>query len=162
MKLSEIKLPPIRDKLSEASYERLKRNLVALMLGQRLEVFQSESSVDGPWEAIKDVDAKLSKRRKDYKPNTKSGQRMKEKDKILHDTGVLRNSFSASSGKGDEYLKQSVEGDEVSIETTVEYAAIQNFGSDKKNHPPRPFDQFNDDHLEEINDLFKVHLNEQN
>ena len=158
--VSKLSLPEIKDKLSGPDYARLKWNLVALLLSQRLEVFESESSVDGPWEPIKDVDAKLGRRRKDYKRDSKSGQRMRDKDKILHDSGVLRNSFSSSSGGGNEYLRRQVEGDEVGIETTVEYAAVQNFGSKKKNHPARPFDEFTDDHLEEINELMQDHLNE--
>ena len=149
----------VQGKFSGSSYEEFKYSLIALMLSQRLQTF--EDGVDGSgnaWESVSHFDA-------DHKP--------------LMDTGVLRNSFTSAGGQGSEYKEEIIGADEVALRTNVEYAAIHNEGG-TINHPgtsngfgkgividpytieikARPFDQFSEENLQEIEELTAGYLSE--
>jgi phage gpG-like protein len=161
---TKLTFPEIKDKLSGPEYEVLKADIATLMMGQRLETFEAQASVDGPWAPLKDVDGKLKTVRKDYAKEleemrsgkrdsfSKRAEKMRAKDKILVRTGILRASFTGS-GTGIE-----IQEDEITIFTNVEYAAPLNFGAPKKNIPARPFDQFTEQNEKEIAEMLQGYL----
>lgn len=159
-----LEFPEIKDKMSGFDYAIMKANVASLMMGQRLDTFEAQASPDGPWEPIKDVDTKLKTVRKDYAKEldemksgartklSKKSQNMKDKDKILIKTGILRASFTGN-GTGVE-----ISEDEIAIFTNLEYAAAMNFGVPKKNIPPRRYDMFTDDQEMDIAQLIQDYL----
>lgn len=166
---SELKLPVLKNRMAGPSYQRFKKTILALMFTQRLDVFQSESSNDGPWKPLKKATAR---RRVKKIPKKKR----KKGFKILQDNGVLRQSMTTDGAPEQE---TSIDGDEVSLASNVEYAAIHNFGG-TINHPgtengfgrgikipphkinidARPFDQFTPTHIREHKELADSYLNE--
>lgn len=181
LEIKNIKFSFPEDKLKSSKFTSFKKSLIGKLLGQRLDVFNAEASVDGPWEPIRNIDQKLSKI-KSYKENkeSKSSQKMRDKNKLLQDHGVLRASFTGvGPSEGTAQLEEVSEGDDIGIRTHVEYAAIHNYGG-TINHPgtdngfgkgieippydieipARPFDEFTDDNLEEINELTEQYFYE--
>ncbi len=138
---SEIKLPKLEDKTKGPKYGRLKGDILGLVLEQRISTFDSEASPDGPWEEL----------------SSKTKRSNEDNHKILQDKGILRASFTE---RGDSNSEQSIDGDEVSLQSNVEYAAKQNFGSEDGSHPARRFDLFSDEDLAEIDILIQDYLNE--
>lgn len=165
---SELKLPKIVDRMSGQAYSLLKNNILALMFTQRIGVFDSESSNDGPWQPLAS-DTARRRGKKIPQKNKKKGF------KILQDDGILRQSMTVAGAEGN---RTSTQGDEVSLASNVEYAAIQNWGGiishpGTKNGfgmgikipphaieiPSRRFDQFTQEHEKEIRELTQSHLN---
>jgi len=101
-------------------YTLLKNNLIALMMGQKDNLFRAQTSPDGEaWLPLGALSkAKRNRKIKDVK---KKGQ-----ISILNDTGTLKNSITKL---GAPYGISTIEGDEVGLGTNVEYAAAQNFGA---------------------------------
>lgn len=182
---STLQLPEIKSKLSGPEYRVLKANIATLMLGQRYETFEAQASASRPWAPIKDVDGKLKTVRKDYAKEleairsgdsrktklSKKAQKMRDSDKILVKTGILRASFTG------EQAGIEIEEDEILIFTNVEYAAIHNYGGvidhpGTKNGfgkgveipgykitiPARPFDEFTEEHEEQITEMIQEYL----
>ena len=169
LNFSELKLPVLTNRMAGPTYEKFKKTILALMFGQRLEVFESESSNDGPWERLKSA---TSKRRIKKIPKKKR----KKGFKILQDDGTLRQSMTVDGSEGQE---TDTQGDTVSLASNIEYAAIHNFGG-TINHPgtengfgkgikipahkinikARPFDQFTPTHIEEHKELAQSYLDE--
>lgn len=162
---SALSFPEIKNKLSGNDYRVLKADLATLLMGQRLETFENQSSGYSPWKPIKDVDAKLKTIRLDYAKEleemrdgdrtkfTKKMQKMRDKDKILVKTGILRASFTGNS------TGIEIEEDVITIFTNVEYAAAMNYGWSEKNIPARPFDEFTEFNEIEITELIQDYLN---
>ena len=162
-------LPDLVDRSAGSGYELYKNDVLALMFGQRLEVFESESSNDGPWAQLK-LGTEVRRIRKIPKKKRKKGI------KILQDNGILRQAMTVPGATGQE---TTISGDEVGILNSVEYAAAQNFGV-KINHPgtnngfgrgieipphsieieARPFDQFTPTHIAEIGELTDSYFND--
>lgn len=169
LSFNELKLPALQNRMGGKVFERFKKDVLALMFTQRIEVFASESSNDGPWAPLKRATAnrrtkKIPKRRR------------KKGFKILQDDGTLRQSMSV---KGAVLQETNTQGDQISLASNVEYAAIHNFGG-TINHPgtnngfgkgikipphsieiqARPFDQFTPKHIGEIEQLASIYINE--
>ena len=166
---NELKLPVLTNRMKGPVYEKFKKTILALMFTQRLDVFESESSRDGPWERLSTTTAK---RRLKKIPKKKR----KKGFKILQDDGTLRQSMTVD---GDLHQQTNLQDDTVSLTSNVEYAAIHNFGgtikhpgtkngfgkgikipAHKINIPARPFDQFTDTHIEEHKELAQSYLDE--
>lgn len=82
-------------------------------------------------------------------PWTPSKRAIKEHGKTLIDTGRLRNSFFFDA-----------ERDRVTIGTNVEYAPTHHFGKPERHIPARPFLMFQDEDVEEIEDIVTQHMND--
>lgn len=123
--VSELKIPDIVNPFVGKKYERFKRTLVTLMLGQRTETFESESSAEGPWKPLSVQQAKnrfsIVPRRNRYNVGAV---------KILQSNGTLRSSFSDSPGQGKGQLVEEIGQDDVAIATNVEYARVHNEGGE--------------------------------
>lgn len=155
--------------MSGPRYTQFKGSLVGLLYTQRTDVFERQASPEGPWEPI-GSQTERSRRRKTPK------QRRGESTNILVDNGVLRASFTQPGGpqgnSGDL-------GDEVFIQTGVEYARIHNEGGVIAHPgtdngfgkgivipahpipmPARPFDQFFPEQEKEIAEFTEAYLNE--
>lgn len=157
-----LSFPEIEDKISGSQYQLLKANIATLMMGQRLDTFEAQASLDGPWAPIKDVESKLVKKRKDFAKEwddlksgaksklSKKAQNMLKKNQILVDTGILRASFTGN-GTGVEITQE-----EVTIFTNVEYAAPLNFGT--KHMPARRFDEFTPEQEDDIAKMIQDYL----
>lgn len=159
LKLAEFIPSELHYKFKGERYENFKKDVIALILGQRVDVFNDGRGRDGAWAPTKNHSDPS------HKP--------------LNDTGVLRNSFTDLGGKGSEYKEEFIGEDEVGIKTNVEYAAIHNYGG-TISHPgtsngfgkgivisahdiyieARPFDEFTDEHIAEINELTEAYINE--
>jgi phage gpG-like protein len=158
-----LSFPEVKDKISGSQFQLLKANVATLMMGQRLDTFEAQASVDGPWAPIKDVESKLIKKRKDFAKEwgdlksgaidklSKKAQNMLKKNKILVDTGILRASFTGNS-TGVEITEE-----EITIFTNVEYAARMNFGW-KGQTPPRRFDEFTPEQEGDISRMIQDYL----
>jgi len=142
LEFSKFELPKIEDKSKGPKFERLKGDILGLMLEQRIGTFDAEASPDGEWQELS--------------PKTKRSN--EDGHKILQDKGILRASFTE---RNDGNSEQSIDGDEISLQSNVEYAALQNFGSKDGTHPPRRFDLFSEEDLAEIDILIQDYLNEQ-
>lgn len=171
LQFNRLELPIIVDRSKGPQYDAFKNDVLALMFTQRLDVFESERSNDGPWEQLK-IGTEVERLKKIPKKQRKRGF------KILQDNGVLRQSMVAP---GAEFQESSTQGDEIELGTNVEYAAIHNFGG-TINHPgtengfglgikipahaieipPRPFDQFTEKHISEIHELADSYFNDPN
>lgn len=161
LEITRVVFYELKNKLEGTSLDRLKSNIVSRLLKQRAEVFDREESADGPWEDIKDVDAKLSRRLKSFKrgSQSKKAKELREKNKILQDRGVLRASFTGvGNPEGRSQLVELDGPDEVGIRTNVEYAKFLNDGT--KHMVARPMDQFTDDNIQEINEVLEGHIYE--
>jgi phage gpG-like protein len=150
----------IKNFMEPETFERYKKSLASLMFTQRATVFDKEGGASGAW-------AKLSSKHEALRmskvPKNKRGK--PGAIKILQDTGALRQSFTPESGPGSSQKIEETQGDQVRIATNVEYAAIHNFGgvinrptADGKSSrpitiPARPFDEFSEQDLDEINEL---------
>lgn len=164
VEFTELRLPEIKNKMSGLEYAKLKADLVTIMMGQRLDTFEAQASPEGPWAEVKGVDEKLASIRKDYRKeleDIKSGKRkrlskkakaMRDKDKILIKSGILRASFSGSS------TSIEIFEDDIKIFTNVEYAARMNWGW-KDETPARRFDLFTAEQEEEITMYIEKYLN---
>src|SRR6201984_2715558 len=119
VEFSKIELPPLDDKLTPSRTRRLLNNIMALMLFQRLEVFNNEGG-RSKW-------APLTKKYAAWKLRRYGGK----SSKILSLSNALRQSFTATggqnkpSGNGEAIITE----DSATLQTHVEYAAAQNFGS---------------------------------
>lgn len=108
-----------------AKYERLKKTLLSLMLGQKDALFEKSQDPNGTgWvklsqKALARRMAKTPKKKRNIEP------------KILVDTGALRNSLTDQSNP---YGLRDTSADEVKLGTNVPYAAIHNYGG-VINHP---------------------------
>lgn len=180
---SHFELPDIENKLSGEKYEELKRSIVTLLMSQRARVFNDESSPDGHWAPLgSSQQARRDGKLKDIQAARLAALKKKgfNLTKILQDTGLLRESFTDTSGPGNAYRKVETSGDEVSLSTAVTYAAIQNFGGTIHHPgtsngfgrgvqipaynitiPDRPFDQFSDQDELEIKQLIAGYLNDE-
>ncbi|MFV8250242.1 phage virion morphogenesis protein [Bdellovibrio bacteriovorus] len=148
----------------------MKDDILALMFTQRMDTFAKEESAEGKWEP-------LSKRHS-AKRLAKVPKEKREPGavKILQDKGFLRGSFTIPNGPMQEMSKS---GEEVRLATHIPYAAIHNFGGTIqhpgtrngfgrgvliKPHsitiPARPFDQFREKDLTEMNELMEKYINE--
>jgi phage gpG-like protein len=170
---SILQVPSIPDRMKGDGYERFKRTLLALLLSQRFQVFNDETSLEGPW-------APLSGQHLVRRLGKVPAKRRDEPGavKILQDKGVLRQSFTDAQGPGNGYRIEETQGDEVRLATSVEYARIQNDGGTINwpgttrgfgrgitipahdiTIPARPYDQFTDENVREINELTELYLN---
>ena len=165
---NKLEIPAFVDRTDGPQYAEYKNTLVALMFTQRIEVFDSERSNDGPWEPLK-LGTEVRRIKKIPKKKRKKGF------KILQDNGILRASMTIP---GAEFQETSTAGDEASIATNLEYSAIHNFGGTIKHPgtnngfgrgiklpahsidmPARPFDQFTEQHIQEIHELTDSYFN---
>jgi phage virion morphogenesis protein len=97
------------------SYEKIKRTLVSIMIGQKDKNFESSQDPQGnAWTPLsqKTIAARA-------KGKKKGGV------KILEDSGVLMKSLTVQGASGSVV---STEGNEVVLGTNIAYANIQNFG----------------------------------
>jgi phage gpG-like protein len=181
---SEITLPEIPDRLSGPRFQEFKGSMSALLFSQRLEVFNSESSRDGPWKPLSQIqmDQRLkSLERVDSWRQQQLASKGFAKVKILQDKGTLRQSFTPETGPGNAYKHVELGEDFVRVSTNVPYARIQNQGgtivpvrakalafqgangqmifAKKVTIPARPFDQFTDANEEELAELTEAYLN---
>lgn len=159
---SEFQLPEIPDSLKGPRWERLKHDLAAVMFDQRAQVFADQKSNDGPWQPLSPH----------YQRSREPGH------KILRDTAILISSFTPEAGGGSGQKIAEIGEDFVRIATNVAYAAIHNYGGviqipENRNGfgkgivipahsvtiPARPFDQFTDDQLRDIEELIRQFLN---
>lgn len=169
---NELDMPEFEDKLTAPRRRLLLADISALMLSQRLEVFDTEN--DGQWAplSVQAYRARLSK-------VPSKNRRKKNAVKILQDSGVLRQSFTSASGPGSSQKEVEVTDDMARIATHVEYAAIHNYGGTIKHPgtkngfgrgisipahsitiPARPFDQFREKDKQEIELLTRKFLDE--
>lgn len=182
---SAAKVPEIPNIFKTGYYNRFKRSLVGILLSQRLQVFEDEGGASGKWQPLSNKYAAKRIERVSPKKRRSSGA-----VQILSDSGVLRQSFTAARGPGNSERIIETDGDEVRLATNVEYAAIHNFGGEIKhpgttngfgsrgwdgdmirpgivipahtiNIPARPFDEFSDHDLEEINTATELFVNGQ-
>jgi phage gpG-like protein len=170
---SELELPEIPNRLDGSLFERFKKTLVAKLLSQRLDVFNSQKSNDGPWQPLGESQAARRIEKVSPKKRNKPGAVM-----ILQDTRMLLQSFTDASGVGNALRQSSTEGDQVSIASVAPYARIQNEGgtfthpgtpngfgkgilipAHEMTIPARPFDQFTAENLTEINELTELFIN---
>jgi phage gpG-like protein len=181
---NEITLPEIPNKLEGVSFEKFKGDMSAKLFSQRLEVFNAESSRDGPWKPL----SQLQQERREAKLGSVTRLRQQQlagkgfaKVKILQDRGVLRQSFTPESGPGNAFRHVELGEDFVRISTNVEYARIHNKGgvirpvkaaalvfqapggglifAKKVTIPARPFDEFTDANEAELAELTEHYLN---
>lgn len=117
-----VDLPPIPNALSPERYERLKGDIFALMLTQRMRVFDAEGAgqPSGPWKPLAQSTNKARLRK--VSPARRGGVNAV---KILQDKGILRQAFTHDGAAG---MGKYLEGDEVRLENNVEYARIHNEG----------------------------------
>lgn len=184
---SKLLLPDIENKIQGPGWEGFKKSVIALMIHQRIAVFDAEAGASGHWKPLSPATLEI---REDKLPGVKSNnpvtrkrqiERAKAKAaakgmnaiKILQDKGLLRSSFTgvpfgSAGAQGAALHKEEIGEDEVAISTPVEYARIQNSGGVIKNGfgkgiriiiPARPFDEFSEKDKEEINQLTEVYLN---
>ncbi len=170
---NHLELPPLTNKMTGPQYENMKRTIVSLMLGQRLEVFSSESSNAGRWPSLA---AQTMRGRLEKVPKARRNDIGAVR--MLVDKGILRQSFTDSAGPGTAFREERTDGDEVSIATHVPYTAIHNYGGTISHPgtsngfgrkikirphliaiPARPFDQFTPDHEDQIGELVEGYLN---
>lgn len=180
---SELPVPEIKNVFDNAEdFERLKRTVAAKLFSQRAEVFDQQGGASGQWQAL--ARSTLARRNKLIKTSKKRASDLRDKGmggvKILQDTGTLRQSFTPEAGPGNADRIEEINGDQVRIATNVEYAAIHNFGGvinfpGTKNGfgrgieipahaitiPARPFDEFSDQNLDEINELTELFVDGQ-
>ena len=97
--------------------------------------FEREEGPDGKWERWKGG--------RSTRPTKRGGSKM------LQDTGRLRLSIQPSHSS-----ESAVVG------TNIEYAAIQNYGSSKKDHPAREFMWISDECVQKIQDMASTLLEE--
>ena len=166
---NQLMIPGPVNRTDGAVYEQFKRDVLALMFTQRTEVFESERSNDGPWEPLK-LGSEIRRIKKIPKKQRKKGF------KILQDNRILLQSFTIP---GAQFQETITHGDEVSLGTNVEYAAIHNFGGTIKHPgtsngfgkgikipahkiemPARPYDQFTEAHVAEIEELSDSYFND--
>jgi phage gpG-like protein len=178
---TQLVIPEVQNRLQGAEYEQLKRKLVALMLTQRLQVFADQASRSEPWAPLSSarhgqLQAKVDQRGQAVARELAS--RGMGGVKMLQDTGVLRQSFTSAGGPGNAKRVIEIDQDEVALATNVEYARIQNEGGTIHHPgsqngfgrgipipahsitiPARPFDEFTDENLSEVNELVEAYLN---
>jgi hypothetical protein len=157
---------PVRE-FTAAGKARFKGSLLALIVSQRIEIFEREGGLT-PWvEHSQRYRAALVRR------NKKRGAHDAGNVKILQDSGILRSSFTGKpfgpgGAEGLRFHAEWMAEDEVGIATIVEYAPIQNHGGVIANGfgrgiaitiPARPFDEFTDPNLEEIQQLTEAFIN---
>jgi len=181
---NEIRLPEIPNKLEGPRFEKFKRDMASKMFSQRLDTFNAESSRDGPWKPLSDLQSK----RRDEKLARVSPERLAtlaakgfSRVKILQDKGTLRQSFTPESGPGNAFKHVEIQEDSVRIITNLPYARIQNQGgtiypkkgkflvfpgpggglifAKKVTIPARPYDQFTDEQEADLAELTEHYLN---
>lgn len=175
---SDLKIPDVPDVFAKGDlYERFKRTLAAKLFGQRAEVFDKEGGASGPWQPL--AKSTLARRQGKIKASKRRQQALKRKGmggvKILQDRGLLRQSFTPDAGPGSAFKIEETSGDQVRIATNVAYAAINNLGgvvgfpgtnngfgrgitipAHPITIPARPFDEFSDQDLTEVNELTEL------
>lgn len=186
---STFQLPEVPNMVSGPKWERMKKSLVALLVSQRIKVFNAQGGASGKWKAL----SKSTRQVRQEKVNASNGKglsRIRERKikgrgeiKILQDSGLLRSSFTgvpfgSSGSEGLSHHEETIDTNEVSISTNVAYARIQNDGGnivrtsghtqvDGKTHfkasvitiPARPFDEFSEADKSDINELLELYLN---
>jgi len=180
LEFSELKLPPIVNRVTGPQYEEFKRTLLGLMFTQRTRVFDNEEGPDGTWERLKTRQESVR-----FKKLPGKVQRallspevafIAGEAKILQDNRLLVQSMTI---QGASLQETSTSGDEISLGSNVEYSAIHNFGGTIKHPgtqngfgrgitiepydidmPQRQFDHFTSQDLEEIEELARSYLNE--
>jgi phage virion morphogenesis protein len=117
LEVGGLKIPEIENVFVGEKYTTLKNDLFALMLRQKDLVFKKSNDPDGhAW-------APISEKTKNARNNKK---RDKSKDKILIDTGTLKNSITNASAP---YQIGNIEGNEIVLGVGgLEYAAIHQYG----------------------------------
>ena len=186
---SQLKFPELENKLDRDGTQRLLNNIVALMLSQRLDIFDKEGG-DDKWKPLSDdsFNARINKIANTKIRNlARKGKKIpdqlnirKTSVKILQDKGLLRQSFSAARGSGNMYRFTYTTDSEAGLESHLPYAAIQNFGGTivpktkkalsffnshgmrvfarKVTIPARPFNQFREADLKELQELISNFL----
>lgn len=175
---SRLELPSIEYMMAGKKYERMKKTLLALLISQRVKVFDAEGGASGKWKALSPSTMEIRQEKLSGSDGNGAaalkGRGAGGSDiKILQDSGLLRSSFTGQAygpagTEGVALHEESIEGDEVSISTPVEYARIQNDGGTIKNGfgkgieiviPPRPFDEFSEEDKGQISELLEHYLN---
>ena len=125
------KIIELKNPFAGETYQRLKNDLMTIMLGEKDKLFENEQAPDGTsWEKLSQRRAKTQDKKSKKsaaqieKLNKIAGNNFKS-HKVLHDSGHLQKSLSISGAQGQ---FNSTAGNEVSLGTSVSYAAIQNFG----------------------------------
>lgn len=180
---TKIDVPEIPNRFEEEGgrvYENFKKSLAGVLFTQRAEVFDQQGGASGGWVPL--APSTLARRNKKIKSSKARKNALAAKGmggvKILQDKGTLRQSFTPDSGPGDAFKVVETDGDQVRIATNVKYAAIHNFGGtiawpgtskgfgrgiEIPAHPitipARPFDEFSDQDLTEINELTENFVN---
>jgi phage gpG-like protein len=111
--------------MKPATFMRLKKSLLTLMMRQKDKLFDKSQDPDGnAWPKLHPLVEK-----KKVSKNTRSPQNIKAHNlsphKILVGDGLLKNSLTIPESP---YGIGTTDGDEVSLGTNVIYAAIHNFG----------------------------------
>lgn len=169
---STFKIPELHNPLTSERIEKLKGDILSLLFTQRMDTFEKQESAQGKWEPLSSRHqakriAKIPNKDKAEKPGSV---------KILQDKGYLRNSFTIPGAPEQE---SSTHGEEVRLATHVDYAAIHNYGGTIEHPgtkdgfgqgieipphsiviPARPFDQFRDQDMEELNQVVERYINE--
>lgn len=162
---SDMRFPEPKE-VEASTFRKAMASVAALMLSQRLEVFQEQGSPT-KWQA-------LSPRYAAWKLREFGGKA----SKILSLSNALRQSFTPETGPGNAFKEVVTNENSAKIETHVPYAAIQNFGGvvnipENKNGfgrgitipahavtiPPRPFDEFREADKDEIAHLVESVIN---
>lgn len=152
----------------EEQRRRLMASIAALMFTQRAEVFNHEGG-NKKWAPLA---PSTYRRRLSKVPRRQQGK--PDAVKILQSSGMLRQSFTPETGKGNAYREQTTDSEMARITSHVPYAAIHNFGGtiqipEIKNGfgrgitipahsvtiPARPFDEFRPVDLAEIVEMIE-------
>ena len=121
------KVIPFKNVFEGPGYEKLKRSLLSILLGQKDRLFQTGTDPNGnTWAPLsqKAAKRKTKKNRLNAEELASKGEKYSA-HKVLVDTGTLKNSLTVSNAA---YGERSTDGNEISIGTNVSYARIHNFG----------------------------------
>lgn len=122
------KWPEFFSGLDGEKWQKLKNDLLSLMMNQKDMLFKKQVDPDGsPWKPLKQstINRKNKKNAAVMRANERRGSKYKGHS-ILSDTGTLKNSIIAG-GRG---AIRSTSNNEVVLGTNIEYAAIHNFGGE--------------------------------
>lgn len=138
------KISPLPNCFRGGLIETLKRSILALMIGQKDDVFKGEHDPEGtPWTPLS---PKTIARRRNHQGGVK----------ILQDTGQLKNSLTQA---GAPYKIESARGYDVELGTNVPYARIHQYGGVIKTRhaeitiPARPFIGLGPNDAQEISEV---------
>lgn len=122
-------LADLKNPLEAQAYDKMKRTIMSQIIRQKDIVFQQETSPDGnKWVRLSQLAEDNRKAKASKNPVMNDQGTVKYgSHKILQDTGTLKNSVATNIAP---HAIRSTLGDEVTVGTNLNYAAIQQYGGD--------------------------------